>query len=169
MRRIDAIDMIWVVRLFSAFENNVAKTYIRNPVWPIKNKLIHSPKKKRDKITLDLVEDADRNLERDQTLNVISTLTRHQKILYLVILKHPEKIVAGSDIYRMYLEECEAYNIKPLSERRVRSFLINFTEMGLIDSEVGWLESQKKKTRKIIVNLDKAVKNKAVKMLRDSI
>ncbi|MFO8016588.1 MAG: AAA family ATPase, partial [Candidatus Woesearchaeota archaeon] len=43
--------------------------------------------KKRDKITLDLVEDADRNLERDQTLNVISTLTRHQKILYLVILK----------------------------------------------------------------------------------
>ena len=125
--------------------------------------------KKRDKITLDLVEEADSNLERDQMLNVVSTLTQHQKILYLVILKHPEKIVAGSDIYKMYMEECESYNIKPLSERMIRSFLINFTEIGLIESEVGWLESAKKKTRKIIVNLDKAVKNKAIKILRDSI
>jgi len=125
--------------------------------------------KKRNKITLDLVEEAERNLEREHTLNVISTLTKHQKILYLVVLKNPEKIVAGSDIFKMYLEECESYNIKPLSERRARSFLINFTEMGLIESEVGWLASAKKKTRKIIVNLDKAVKNKAIKILRDSI
>lgn len=125
--------------------------------------------KKRDKITLDLVEEADSNLERDQMLNVVSTLTQHQKILYLVILKHPEKIVAGSDIFKMYMEECESYNIKPLSERMIRSFLINFTEIGLIQSEVGWLQSAKKKTRKIIVNLEEAVKNKAIKMLRDSI
>ncbi|PIN87168.1 hypothetical protein COV19_01090 [Candidatus Woesearchaeota archaeon CG10_big_fil_rev_8_21_14_0_10_44_13] len=125
--------------------------------------------KKRSKITFDLVEEAEKTLERDQTLNIISTLTQHQKILYLVILKHPDKIVAGSDIFKMYLEECESYNLKPLSERRARSFLINFTELGLIESEVGWLESQKKKTRKIIVNLDNAVKNKAIKILRDSI
>lgn len=125
--------------------------------------------KKRDKITLDLVEEADSNLERDQMLNIVSTLTQHQKILYLVILKHPEKIVAGSDIFKMYMEECESYNLKPLSERMIRSFLINFTEIGLIQSEVGWLQSAKKKTRKIIVNLEEAVKNKAIKMLRDSI
>lgn len=125
--------------------------------------------KKRNKITLDLVEEADRNLEREQMLDVMSTLTKHQKIVYLVILKHPDKIVAGSDIFKIYLEECESYNIKPLSERMVRSFLINFTELGLIESEVGWLENAKKKTRKIILNLDKALKNKAIKILRDSI
>ncbi|MBD3313774.1 AAA family ATPase [Candidatus Woesearchaeota archaeon] len=125
--------------------------------------------KKRNKITLDLVEEADKNLERDQMLAIVQTLTQHQKLIYLSILKNEEKVMAGSDIYRIYLEECESLNIKPLSERRVRSFLIELTEMGLIESEVGWLASAKKKTRKISLNLDKAVKNKAIKLIRDSI
>ncbi len=125
--------------------------------------------KKRNKITLDLVEEADRNLERDQMLTIVTTLTKHQKLIYLAILKNQDKVMAGSDIYKHYLEECESYNIKPLSERRVRSFIIELTEMGLIESEVGWLATAKKKTRKISVNLDRAVKNKAIKLIRDSI
>ena len=125
--------------------------------------------KNRSKITLDLVEEADKSLERDQMLAMITTLTQHQKLIYVSILKNEEKVMAGSDIYRIYLGECESYNIKPLSERRVRSFLIGLTEMGLIDSEVGWLATAKKKTRKIIVNLDDAVRSKAVKVIRDSI
>ncbi|MBU0536750.1 MAG: AAA family ATPase [Nanoarchaeota archaeon] len=125
--------------------------------------------KKRSKITLDLVEEADKSLERDQALAMITTLTQHQKLIYVSILKNEEKVMAGSDIYRIYCEECESYNIKPLSERRVRSFLIELTEMGLIDSEVGWLATAKKKTRKIVLNLDSAVRNKAIKLIRDSI
>lgn len=124
---------------------------------------------KRGKITLDLVDEADKNLERDQMLALVTTLTQHQKLIYLSILNNQDKIMAGSDIFRLYLEQCESYNIKPLSERRVRSFLIELTGMGLIDSEVGWLATAKKKTRKITVNLDKAVKSKAIKLIRDSI
>ena len=125
--------------------------------------------KKRNKISLDLVDEADQNLERDQTLSIISTLTEHQKIIYLAILKNQDEIIAGSDVHKHYLELCESYNIKPLSERRVRSFIINITELGLIESEVGWLQSGNKKVRKIRVNLDTALKNKAVKMIRDSL
>jgi len=125
--------------------------------------------KKRNKITLDLVEEADRNLERDQVLNVVATLTKQQKLVYLAILKNQDSIMAGSDIFKLYLEECESYNQKPVSERMVRSFIINMTELGLIQSEVGWLETARKKTRKVTVNLDKALKNKAIKLLRDSI
>lgn len=125
--------------------------------------------KKRAKITLDLVDEADRNLEIDQMLGTVASLTQHQKLIYLSILKNEDNVMAGSDIFKLYLEECESYNIKPLSERRVRSFLIELTEMGLIESEVGWLATAKKKTRKITVSLDKALKNKAIKIIRDSV
>ena len=41
--------------------------------------------------------------------------------------------------------------------------------MGLIDSEVGWLATAQKKPRKLTVSLYKALKNKAIKIIRDSI
>ncbi|MBI4149941.1 AAA family ATPase [Candidatus Woesearchaeota archaeon] len=125
--------------------------------------------KKRTKITLDLVDEADANLERDQMLNVIASLTQHQKLAYLAILNNQKKIMGGMDVYKLYLETCESYNIEPLTERRVRSFVVNLNETGLIQSEVGWLSDLKKKTRKIEVTLDTALKNKAIKLIRDSI
>ncbi len=125
--------------------------------------------KKRDKITLDLVDQADSNLERDHMLNLITSITQQQKLVYLSILKNQKKIIGGTDVFKLYLETCESYNIKPLSERRVRSFVVNLNDLGLIHSEVGWLSDLKKKTRKIEVTLDSALRNKAVKLLRDSI
>jgi len=125
--------------------------------------------KKRNKITLDLVSEADANLERDNMLNIISSLTQQQKLVYLSILKNQKKIMGGMDVYKIYLETCQSYNIKPLSERRVRSFVVNLKDLGLIHSEVGWLADLKKKTRKIEVTIDNALRNKVVKLLRDSI
>jgi archaeal cell division control protein 6 len=125
--------------------------------------------KKRDKISLDLVDEADSSLERDQILNIAATLTKHQKLVYLGILKNIKNIQGGSDVYKYYLQTCESYNIKPLSERRVRSFVVSLTDLGLIQSEVGWLSDEGKKTRKIAVVIDSALKNKAIKLLRDSL
>ncbi len=125
--------------------------------------------KKRNKITLDLVDEADANLERDQMLNVIASLTQQQKLVYLSILNNEKKIIGGTDVYRLYLETCESYNLKPLSERRVRSLVINLNDLGLVQSEVGWLSDLKKKTRKIEITLDSALRSKAVKLIRDSI
>ena len=125
--------------------------------------------KKKDKVSLDLVDEADETLEKDQLLNIMSTLTKHQKLVYYSILRHQKDIMAGADVYKLYQETCNSYNIKPLTERRVRSFVVNLNELGLIESEVGWLSDMKKKARKIVIKLDSALRNKAVKLLRDSI
>ncbi|HIG95862.1 TPA: AAA family ATPase [Candidatus Woesearchaeota archaeon] len=125
--------------------------------------------RQHSKITLEHVNEADSSLERDSVLSVVKSLTQHQKLVYYSILKQREDRLAGMDVFRQYKETCQSYNMQPLSERRVRSLVINLNDLGLIRSEVGWLADLKKKTRKIEVTLDSALKNKVVKMLRDSI
>jgi len=121
------------------------------------------------KISLDLVEEADRNLEQDETIKTISGLVKHQKILYLVLLKEKKETTSGKEVYKKYMKECKSYDVEPLTERRIRSFLVEFGELGLIETEVGWLKDLKKKSRKINLNLDPALKNKVRKLIRDSI
>ncbi len=125
----------------------------------------------KKKITIDLVEDADKNIEENSVLNIIASLPKHQKLLYMAVLKNERKDleVGGGEVYKAYLELCSSYNIEPLTERRIRTFLVNLDELSLINSEVGWLKTTKKKARKITVNLDKGLKAKAEKLLRRSI
>lgn len=125
--------------------------------------------KKKEKITLDLVEEADNLLGRDSVINTLTSLTKHQKILFLAMIKTDEELLNSDMVYKDYIEECENYNVEPLTERRVRSFLVNFDELGMIRTEVGWLKDLHKKTRKITLNFDKAVRNKIRKVLRDTI
>jgi len=125
--------------------------------------------KGRDKITLDLVEEADKNLEQDSTIKVLSGLAKHHKILYLALLKGKKETMSGKEVYKQYLKECGAYDTEALTERRIRSFLVELGELGLIETEVGWLKDLRKKSRKITLNLDPAIKNKVRKLLRDSI
>ncbi len=121
------------------------------------------------KITLDVVGEADANLENNSILNTVASLTKHQKLLYLTMLKNQKKVMVGGDVYKEYQELCKQYNTEPLTERMIRSFFVNFTELGLIKSEIGWLQSANKKIRKITFNLDKALFKKAEKLLRDTI
>jgi len=125
--------------------------------------------KRKSKISLDLVDAADALLERDHLLSIIATLTKHQKLIYLSILKNQKNVYGGPDVFKYYLVTADSYNVKPLSERRIRTLVINLTELGLIESEVGWLSDEGKKTRKVTVMIDSAIKNKAIKLLRDSI
>lgn len=126
---------------------------------------------KKNKISIDLVEQADKNIEENSVLNIIASLPKHQKLLYMAILKNEKKDLQmdGGEVYREYLESCTSYNVEPLTERRIRTFLVNLSEISLIDSEVGWLKTTKKKARKITVNLDKGLRTKAEKLLRRSI
>ena len=105
--------------------------------------------KKRSKITIDLVEDADKSIEENSVLNIIASLPKHQKIVYLAALKNEKNDLEmeGGEIYKDYLELCSSYNVEPLTERRIRTFLISLNELSLIDAEVGWLKTAKKKAR----------------------
>ena len=125
----------------------------------------------KKKVTIDLVEEADKSIEENSVLNIITSLPKHQKLLYMAILKNEKTDLEmdGVEVYKNYLELCSSYNLEPLTERRIRTFLVNLDELSLIHSEVGWLKTTKKKARKITINLDKGLKTKAEKLLRRSI
>ena len=125
--------------------------------------------KKRKAITLDLVDEAMRNLDSDSTTKILTRLPKHQKILYLALLKIRKATINSEEVYAKYSKECAGYNVDSLTERRVRSFLVLFDELDLITSEVGWLKDIRKKTRKIKLNIDKALRSKIRKQIRDSI
>ncbi|MBT7903281.1 AAA family ATPase [Candidatus Woesearchaeota archaeon] len=124
---------------------------------------------KKNQITLELVNEADTALEKDTILNTISTLAKHQKLLFLTILQQKEKDLEGTSIYHKYKETCSKQNITNLSVRRIRTFLVEFDELGLLKQEVTWLRTLKKKSRSIKVEIDSGIKKKAIKMIRDSL
>ncbi|MBN1544819.1 AAA family ATPase [Candidatus Woesearchaeota archaeon] len=121
------------------------------------------------KVTLDLVDEADRSLEKDTIFNIVGTLTKHQKLLYLGMVQSNKSDLDGGRVYSMYVEACQKQNVQPLSIRRIRTFLVNFSELGLIKSEVTWLRSLRKKSRTITLELDSATRKKLRKVIRDSI
>jgi cell division control protein 6 len=121
------------------------------------------------KVTLDLVDEADKNLEKDTIFNIVATLTKHQKLLFLAMLMSNKKELDGGAVYKMYKEVCEKHNVQPLTVRSIRTFLINLSELGLIQSEVTWLRSLRKKSRTIRIDVDSATAKKLRKVIRDSI
>ncbi|MFQ5474748.1 MAG: Cdc6/Cdc18 family protein [Candidatus Nanoarchaeia archaeon] len=125
--------------------------------------------KGRKKITLDLVDKADTTLEKDTALGTIATLTKQQKLLLLAMLRTNKKELESGSVYRFYVDTCKKQNAEPLSVRRVRTFLVHFDELGILESEVTWLKSLNKKGRKIWLGMDDATKKKARKLIRDTI
>ncbi len=125
--------------------------------------------KNTNKVTLDLVDEADKLLEKDTIFTLVATLTKHQKLLYLAMVQSNSNELDGGKVYKMYSEVCEKQNVQPLSIRSIRTFLVNFSELGLIKSEVTWLRNLRKKSRTIELNIDAATRKKLRKVIRDSI
>ena len=125
--------------------------------------------KNSKKVTLDLVDAADKTLEKDTIFNRVATLTKHQKLLFLAMVKSNKNELDGGKVYKMYKEACEKQNVTPLSVRSIRTFLVNFSELGLIRSEVTWLRNLRKKSRTITLDMDVATRKKLRKVIRDSI
>ncbi len=122
-----------------------------------------------NKVTLDFVDEADRSLEKDTIFNMVTTLAKHQKLLYLAMLKLNSSNLDGGRVFKGYVELCEKQNVQPLSVRRIRTFLVNFSELGLIKSEVTWLRTLRKKSRTISLEVDIATRKKLIKSIRDSL
>ncbi len=124
---------------------------------------------RRTKITLDLVDKADHAVKKDALYKTISSLAKHQKVLLSTILKGKGGYLIGSDVYKQYQKACTRYDVKPLSERRIRTFVEKLADLSLVKTEVSWIKSLKKKSKKITVIIYKPLRRKAVKMIRDSI
>ncbi len=121
------------------------------------------------KITLDLVDPALQTLEKDELFGLVSTLTKHQKLLYLAMIKTKASKFDSGKVYKLYREVCEKQNVQPLTVRSIRTFIVNLSELGLIRSEVGWLKDLRKKSRTITIDIDSATRKKLRKLIRDSL
>jgi len=121
------------------------------------------------KVTLDLVDEADKALEKDTIFHIVGTLTKHQKLLFLAMIQSNKTELDGGKVYSLYREVCEKQNVDPLSVRSIRTFLVNFSELGIIRSEVTWLRDLRKKSRTIALDMDAASRKKLRKVIRDSI
>ena len=124
--------------------------------------------KRLRKITVDLVDEASERLENEAYVGVAATLPLHQKLLYLGILEHPGPAMTSDDVYAAYDRNCSRFQYKPLSDRMIRNFLVSFTQMGLIDSDVGWVKDLGKKARRITVPLKSSLRKQCVKRLHEA-
>ncbi len=125
--------------------------------------------KSKNKVTLDLVNEAVRSMEKDELFGLVTGLTRHQKLLYLGLLLGKTTKFDGTKVYKLYKEVCEKQNVQPLTIRSIRTFTVNLSDMGLMKSEVGWLKDLRKKSRTITLDIDASTRKKLRKIIRDSI
>lgn len=124
------------------------------------------------KITIDFVEEAQEQLESSIIGGVLDGLPLHQKILFLSILSqlsHKKRELTSDDIYIAYHDLCAKYHKRPLTDRMVRTFLMNFSDIGIIYSDLGWHQTLRKKTRRISISIPDLMRETCVKRLLEAL
>jgi len=130
---------------------------------------IVATERKLRNIPLDVFEEAQDRCESEAYTSIVGSLPIHQKILFLSILQNLKRVIPSSDIYRNYANYCARYKYKPLTDRMVRNFLIYFSDMGLIYSDVGWLRSLKKKAKRISLTMPEEIRQNCIKRLLEAL
>lgn len=125
--------------------------------------------KKLKSIPIHVFEEAQERGEAEAYTSIVGALPLHQKILFLVILQNPKRVIPSEDVYRGYTNLCQNLNYKPLTDRMVRNFLIYFSDMGLIYSDIGWLKTLKKKTKRITITMPDNIKENCSKRLLEDL
>ena len=120
-------------------------------------------------IPLSVFEEALDRVESEAYSTIVGALPLHQKILFLAILENNKKVIPTDDIYSDYINNCQKFKYKPLTDRMVRNFLIYFREMGLIYADVGWSKTLKKKSKQITLSMPEEIKQNCLKRLVEAL
>ncbi|MEO2154638.1 MAG: AAA family ATPase [Nanoarchaeota archaeon] len=126
-----------------------------------------------DKITLEHVDKAIEELEKNETIETIKSLPRqHQIILYSIISflsKHKDKVAYTGVLYNFYENFVQNHSLaKPVTPRRFSEILSELDLMGLIKAEINYL-SGRGKTRFISLPLKQDVQEEIMKILKEEI
>ncbi|MBW3020509.1 AAA family ATPase [Candidatus Woesearchaeota archaeon] len=119
-------------------------------------------------INSSIVDEAEAYLEKSSVLTKLPELGKHHKLVLLSILNNKSDNV-GSEINKKYIELCSQYNIKPVSDRRVRTIVTFLDELDLIFTKVKWVKELNKKSKQITIPYSKPTQEKAIELLRDTI
>jgi len=126
-----------------------------------------------DKITLEHVDKAIEELEKNEVIQTIKSLPKqHQIVLYSLInfLTGKNENVAYTGVLYNYYEQFVAKNLnaKPITPRRFSEILSELDLMGLIKAEINYL-SGRGKTRFISLPLKKDVQKEILELLKEEI
>ncbi len=106
-------------------------------------------------VTLSHLDDAERKVESDKILNVITNQPKQfQLVLYAIFLINPQKkhFFTG-EIYEVYATLCKQHKLNVLTQRRVSDILAELDTSGIINAEI-ISKGRYGRTRKISLSLD---------------
>lgn len=122
--------------------------------------------KKQKNVTLDLIDGAMIELEQDLYLMIIKKMSVYQQILFLALLYAIKNGKPDSSTtYKLNRELCERSHKKVLCTRQLQNFLHFYEDAGLIDSEVTYNPTLRKKTKLIKLAFEKDLIDKAINIL----
>ncbi|MBW2988587.1 cell division control protein Cdc6 [Candidatus Woesearchaeota archaeon] len=91
------------------------------------------------KILISHIDKAERKIERDRVLDIVSTYPRQfQLVLYAIMMlrKSQREPLYTGEIYEVYKGLCKRVSVSPLTQRRVSDILGELDMLGLINAKV---------------------------------
>jgi len=93
----------------------------------------------KDKVTIENVKQAYKEIERDREIEAINSLPLHSKIILAAIYKlqkMEKKEITTGEIYDTYKALCEKTKIEPLTQRRVGDLINELDTLGIINAKI---------------------------------
>jgi cell division control protein 6 len=91
----------------------------------------------QDKVTIENVKQAYKEIEKDRVIEAITSLPLHSKILLLSIytlqLEMGKREATTGEIYDTYKTFCEKIKIDPLTQRRIGDLINELDTLGIIN------------------------------------
>lgn len=91
----------------------------------------------QDKVTIENVKQAYKEIEKDRVIEAITSLPLHSKILllsiYMLQVEMGKKEATTGEIYDTYKTFCEKIKIDPLTQRRIGDLINELDTLGIIN------------------------------------
>ena len=123
----------------------------------------------RDTVTEEDVESAEKKLDKDKIMEIVSTQPKQSKlVLYSIIelFENDAKNIQTGDVYDLYLEKCKTNFISVLTQRRVTDLIAELDMLGIINAKVV-SKGRYGRTREITLNLSENIISKIKNHLKD--
>ncbi len=123
-----------------------------------------------EKVTLDLVDEAEMKMESDHVLDSIKTQPQqHQLVIYTIIqLSKKSKQLSTGEVYTYYKSLCKTLRIRPLTQRRISDIITELDMLGIITAKT-ISKGRYGRTKSIELAIPLRLLDRLVKILRDNL
>jgi len=120
-----------------------------------------------NKLSLELVEEAEKKLEENIMLEMIYSQPLHSKIILYSVLQNTikTKTTTTGKVYEQYEQLCKTTKQKSLTSRRVTDFVVELDMLGLISTNIASY-GRYGRTRELSINYPKQIRDQITTYLR---